>query len=61
MDLELTEKERELIFLKRGLCPACQSDLTENSYGEDGRIYEECSENPEHYSKYLGLWDDLNE
>ena len=59
--IELTDKEMRKILVKRGLCPVCQSQLKEESYGEDGAMYLECSQDSKHYSKYLGLWDDINE
>ena len=59
--IELTDKEIRKILVKRGLCPVCQSPLKEESYGEDGAMYLECSQDSKHYSKYLGLWDDINE
>ena len=37
--IELTDKE-----MQRGLCPVCQSPLKEESYGEDGAMYLECSQ-----------------
>jgi hypothetical protein len=59
--IELTDKEMRKILVKRGLCPVCQSQLKEESYGEDEAMYLECSQDSKHYSKYLGLWDDINE
>ena len=37
--IELTDKE-----MQRGLCLVCQSPLKEESYGEDGAMYLECSQ-----------------
>lgn len=59
--IELTDKEMKKVLVKRGLCPVCQSELKENSYGEDEAMYLECGSDIKHYSKYLGLWDDINE
>ena len=59
--LELSKSEKRKILLSRGLCPVCESELEENSYGEDEAIYLECSEDNEHYRKYIGLADDMYE
>jgi hypothetical protein len=59
--IELTDKEMRKILVKRGLCPVCQLPLKEESYGEDEAMYLECSQDSKHYSKYLGLCDDINE
>jgi hypothetical protein len=59
--IELTDKEMRKILVKRGLCPVCQLPLKKESYGEDEAMYLECSQDSKHYSKYLGLWDDINE
>lgn len=42
-------------------CPVCKAPLEENSYGEDEALYLECSKNNNHYRKFLGLRDDLEE
>ncbi len=42
-------------------CPVCGNSLTENEYGEDEKVYRECSNDSSHYSKYLGMRDDINE
>lgn len=57
---ELTDEEKSEVLIKRGFCPICHSKLVRNSYGEDDALYLECEKDDKHYSKYLGLWDDLN-
>ena len=57
--MEIIDKQQTLV--KREVCLVCRSPLKEESYGEDGAMYLECSQDSEHYSKYLGLWDDINE
>lgn len=42
-------------------CPACNSDIISNSYGEDEAIYIECQQNDNHYSRFIGLNDDITE
>ena len=50
------------IILEEGdPCPICGSSLEENSYGEDEAVYLECHKDSSHYSKFIGLWDDLDE
>ena len=50
-----------IIYEKGDKCPLCNSTLEEVSYGEDEAIYIECVENETHYSRYIGLLDDLTE
>lgn len=58
---ELTDKEKRNVLIGRGLCPVCESKLEENSYGEDDQVYLECSKDDSHYSKYLGMMDDMED
>ena len=59
--MELTKEEERLIWIRRNKCPICQSELVENSYTEDEVLYKECSKDTKHYTKFIGLKDDLNE
>lgn len=42
-------------------CPICKSILEEKEYGEDEDVYIECPKDESHYSRYIGMREDLDQ
>ena len=61
-NIEPSDDEKRQICINRGMCPVCGAYFVESDEGEEGEYrYSVCPNNKQHYHKYLGLGEDLDE